>query len=277
MISQAEKIATFRALHEDNGIFVIPNPWDEGTARLLATLGFKALATTSAGMAFSLGLPEGRIDLESVLAHCRTIVAATELPVSADMENGFADAPADVAKIIPQAAATGLAGCSIEDFSGHSDKPIYDFGLTVERVAAAVEATRALPGDFILTARAENYLHGRRDLEDTIRRLQAFEEAGADVLYAPGLNRLEDIKSLCSSVGKPVNVVMGLPGVTFGIEDLAKAGVKRISVGSAFSRLAFGAVLSAAREILDQGTFTFAKDAAGFTQLEEIFRAYEQK
>ncbi|TQV81679.1 isocitrate lyase/PEP mutase family protein [Denitrobaculum tricleocarpae] len=276
MLSQAEKIARFRALHEEDGIFVIPNPWDAGTARVLASLGFKALATTSAGMAFSLGLPEGRINLENVLAHCRSIVSATDLPVSADMENGFADAPAGVAKAIPQAAATGLAGCSIEDFSGDSDKPIYDFGLTVERVTAAVEAARALPGDFILTARAENFLHGRRDLDDTIKRLQAFEEAGADVLYAPGLNKLDDIRSLCSSVGKPVNVVMGLPGATFGIEDLAMAGVRRISVGSAFSRLAFGAVIAAVREILDQGTFTFTKDAAGFAQLEDIFRGYEQ-
>lgn len=276
MTSQAGRIAKFRALHEDEGIFVIPNPWDAGTARLLASLGFKALATTSAGMAFSLGVPEGRIDLESALAHCRTIVAATELPVSADLENGFAEAPTAVAQVIPQAAATGLAGCSIEDYSGDQDHPIYDFGLAVERITAAVEATRALEGDFLLTARAENFLHGRRDLKDTIRRLQAFEEAGADVLYAPGLNKLEDIRSLCESVSKPVNVVMGLPGVTFGIEDLAEAGVKRISVGSAFSRLAFGALLSAAREILDDGTFTFAKDAAGFAQLEDIFRSYDR-
>ena len=276
MTSQAEKIAGFRALHEEDEIFVIPNPWDEGTARLLASLGFQALATTSAGMAFSQGIPEGRINLENALAHCRSIVAATDLPVSADLENGFTDAPEEVANVIPLAAATGLAGCSIEDFSGNSAKPIYDFGLTVERITAAVEAKRALPGDFLLTARAENYLHGRRDLDDTIRRLQAFEEAGADVLYAPGLNSLEDIRSLCSSVGKPVNVVMGLPGVTFGVEDLAKAGVKRISVGSAFSRLAFGSVIAAAREILDQGTFSFAKEAAGFAQLENIFRAYEQ-
>lgn len=276
MTLHAQRIASFRALHEGEDIFVIPNPWDTGTARLLASLGFKALATTSAGMAFSLGVPEGRIDLESALAHCRTIIAATELPVSADLENGFAEAPAAVAQVIPQAAATGLAGCSIEDFSGDHDHPIYDFGLAVERITAAVEATRTLEGDFLLTARAENFLHGRRDLKDTIRRLQAFEEAGADVLYAPGLSKLEDIRSLCESVSKPVNVVMGLPGVTFGIEDLAKAGVKRISIGSAFSRLAFGTLLAAAREILDDGTFTFAKDAAGFAQLEDIFRSYDR-
>ena len=275
MATQAEKVAKFRALHEREGAFVIPNPWDEGTARLLCSLGFGALATTSAGLAFSLGLPEGRVGREVALAHCRTIVEATDLPVSADLEKGFGDDPASVAETIPLAAATGLAGCSIEDHSGNSDNPIFDFGLTVERIAAAVEATRALPGDFILTARAENYLHGRPDLDDTIRRLQAFEAAGADVLYAPGLRKLEDIKTLCDSVGKPVNIVMGLPGVAFGVAELAQAGVKRISVGSALSRLAYGAVLNAGREMLEQGNFTFAKDAVGFAPLEKIFRGFE--
>ncbi|WP_282606634.1 oxaloacetate decarboxylase [Pelagibius sp. Alg239-R121] len=275
MLSQSEKAALFRALHERDGAFVIPNPWDSGTARLLASLGFEALATTSAGMAFSMGLPEGNAGRNATLEHCRTIVAATELPVSADLEKGYGDDPESVAETIRLAAATGLAGGSIEDYSGNSDKPIYDFDLTVERIVAAVEAARSVPGGFVLTARAENYLFGRRDLDDTIRRLQAFEEAGADVLYAPGLSNLDDIKSLCASVGKPVNVVMGLPGATFGVKELAEAGVKRISVGSALCRLAFGTVLSAAREMMDEGRFTFAKDAIGFAPLDKIFQGFE--
>lgn len=274
MNSEAERTARFRTLHEREGAFIIPNPWDVGTARILASLGYEALATTSAGLAFSQGLPEGHLTREATLAHCRLIVAATPLPVSADLEKGFGDDPATVAETIRLAAATGLAGCSIEDHSGDSDKPIFDFDLTVERVVAAVEAARALPGDLVLTARAENYLHGRPDLSDTIRRLQAFEEAGADVLYAPGLHNLDDIRSLCSSVGKPVNVVMGMPGATFSVDDLAKAGVKRISVGSALSRLAYGAVINAAREMTDQGTFTFSENAASFTSLENIFRKF---
>jgi 2-methylisocitrate lyase-like PEP mutase family enzyme len=273
-LSRAGKIESFRALHERPGAFVIPNPWDVGTARVLASLGFEALATTSAGFAFSLGLPEGDISREQALAHCGDIVAATDLPVSADLEKGFGDDPASVAETIRVAAETDLAGCSIEDFSGRPEDPIYSFDQAVERIAAAVQAARSLPHDFVLTARAENFLHGRPDLDDTIRRLQAFEAAGADVLYAPGLKSLDDIRTLCAAVSRPVNVVMGLPGVTFGMAELAEAGAKRISVGSAFSRLAFGALIRAAREIAEQGTFTFSKDAAGFAELEEIFRRF---
>jgi 2-methylisocitrate lyase-like PEP mutase family enzyme len=273
-LSRAGKIESFRALHERPGAFVIPNPWDVGTARVLASLGFEALATTSAGFAFSLGLPEGDISREQALAHCGDIVAATDLPVSADLEKGFGDDPASVAETIRAAAETGLAGCSIEDFSGRPEDPIFSFDQAVERIAAAVQAARSLPHDFVLTARAENFLHGRPDLDDTIRRLQAFEAAGADVLYAPGLKSLDDIRTLCAAVSRPVNVVMGLPGVTFGMAELAEAGAKRISVGSAFSRLAFGALIRAAREIAEQGTFTFSKDAAGFAELEEIFRRF---
>ena len=273
-LSRAEKIENFRALHERLGAFVIPNPWDVGTARVLAHMGFEALATTSAGFAFSLGLPEGTVSREQALAHCRDMAAATDLPVSADLEKGFGDDPASVAETIRAAAETGLAGCSIEDFSGNPDDPIFAFDHTVERIAAAVEAARSLPHDFVLTARAENFLHGRPDLDDTVRRLQAFEAVGADVLYAPGLKSLEDIRTLCAAVSRPVNVVMGLPGVSFGMAELAEAGAKRISVGSAFSRLAFGALIRAAHEIADEGTFTFSKDAAGFAELEEIFRRF---
>ena len=277
MSSQADLAARFRALHERSGAFVIPNPWDVGTARVLASLGFEALATTSAGHAFALGLPEGHLGPDEVLAHCREIVGATDLPVSADLEKGFGDAPEAVFETVRLAAETGLAGCSIEDHTGSAADPIFGFDQAVERVAAAVESARALPHDFVLTARAENFLHGRPDLDDTIRRLQAFEAAGADVLYAPGLRDLEDIRRVCAAVARPVNVVMGLPGVTCTVADLAEAGVKRISVGSAFSRLAFGALIRAAREILDKGGFSFAKDAAGFAELEGIFAGFADR
>ena len=273
-MTAAEKASRFRALHERAGAFIIPNPWDSGTARVLAAMGFEALATTSAGHAFSLGLPEGVLTRDQALQHCRDIVGATGLPVSADLEKGFGDSPESVAETIRAAAGTGLAGCSIEDHTGRRDEPIYPFDLAVERIQAAVEAARGLPRDFVLTARSENFLWQRPDLDDTIRRLQAFEAAGADVLYAPGLRDLEMIRSVCQSAGKPVNVVMGLPGVTFGLAELAAAGVKRVSVGSALSRLAFGAVLRAAREMTEKGTFSFAADAAGFAELEALFTRF---
>jgi 2-methylisocitrate lyase-like PEP mutase family enzyme len=268
---QASRAALFRALHEQNGAFIIPNPWDVGTARILASLGFKALATTSAGLAFSLGVPEGTVGRNHVLEHCRAIVSATDLPVSADLEKGFGDSPESAAETIRAAAGTGLAGCSIEDHTGRRDDPIFPFTLAVDRIAAAAEATRALPHDFVLTARCENFLWGRRDLDDTIKRLQAFEKAGADVLYAPGLHDLDTIRLVCTSVGRPVNVVMGMPGATFGVAELADAGVKRISVGSALCRLAFGAFVRAAREMMDAGTFTFSSEAIGFSELESYF------
>lgn len=268
-MTQATK--TFRALHDGPGAFIIPNPWDIGTARILASLGFSALATTSAGMAFALGVPEGRATAEQVLDHCRQLVAATPLPVSADLEKGFGDSPESVAETIRAAAATGLAGGSIEDHTGDPDKPIYDLPLAVERIAAAVEAARAVPGDFVLTARCENLLWGRTDLDETIQRLQAFEAAGADVLYAPGLYDLETIRTVCSAVTRPVNVVMGMPGATFGADELAAAGVTRISVGSALARLAYGAFIGAAREMKDGGTFGFAAQASGFAEIEEHF------
>jgi 2-methylisocitrate lyase-like PEP mutase family enzyme len=265
------KGATFRALHEQEGAFIIPNPWDVGTARILVAMGFRALATTSAGMAFSLSVPEGRVSREDTLRHCRTIVAATPLPVSADLEKGFGDSPEDVVGTIRAAAGVGLAGCSIEDHTGRREDPIFAFGLAVERIEAAAEACRALPDDFILTARCENFLWGRPDLDDTIKRLQAFEAAGADVLYAPGLRDLDAIRTVCGALRKPVNVVMGLPGATFGVAELAAAGVKRVSVGSALARLAYGSVVRAAREMTTQGTFRFADDAMGFAELEAFF------
>lgn len=260
----------FRALHENGETFVIPNPWDVGTARILANLGFKALATTSAGMAFSMGVREGLATREQVLSHCKLIVDATELPVSADLEKGFGDSPESAAETIRAAADTGLAGCSIEDHTGDPRNPIFDFELAVERVAAAVEACRALPHPFVFTARAENLLWGRDDLDDTIRRLQAFEQAGADVLYAPGLHDLNTIHTVCSAVSKPVNVVMGMPGATFGVSELREAGVTRISTGSALARAAFGEYVRAAREIAEQQTFTFSDRAIGFSDVEAL-------
>lgn len=260
----------FRRLHEGPGAFIIPNPWDIGTARLLAAFGFPALATTSAGMAFALGRADGDVAWSDVLAHCRMIVEATPLPVSADLEQGAGDSPESAAETVRAAAGVGLAGCSLEDYSGDPDNPIYELSLAVERIQAAAESARALPEDFVLTARCENFLHGRPDLDDTIRRLQAYETAGADVLYAPGLRDLETIRTVCSSVTKPVNVIMGLPGATFGVAELEAAGVKRISVGSALARLAFGTVAQAALEMRDQGTFTFAEGIIGFAALERL-------
>ncbi|AXI55356.1 2-methylisocitrate lyase [Sulfitobacter sp. JL08] len=266
-----ETLSAFRALHSQPAAFVIPNPWDTGSARILAALGFPALATTSAGMAFSMGLREGMASRDAVLAHCREIVTATNLPVSADLEHGFGHSPESAAKTIVAAAETGLAGASLEDHTGDPDAPIYDFSLAVERITAAVEACRALQDDFVFTARCENLLWGRDDLDDTIKRLQAFEAAGADVLYAPGLTDLASIRLVCDSLSKPVNVVMGMPGRTFSVADLSAAGVKRISVGSALARLAYGTLVRAARDMAQNGTFDFADDAMGFKELEQHF------
>ncbi|MEM7209148.1 MAG: isocitrate lyase/phosphoenolpyruvate mutase family protein [Pseudomonadota bacterium] len=260
----------FRDLHTAGNTFVIPNPWDTGTARILAKMGYKALATTSAGMAFALGIREGQATNEQILQHCQTIVDATDLPVSADLEKGFGDSPESVGDTIKAAAETGLAGCSIEDHTGDPENPIFEFELAVERVIAAVEASRTLGHDFVFTARAENLLWGRDDLDDTIRRLQAFEKAGADVLYAPGLYDLDTIRLVCSALTQPVNVVMGMPGATFSVDELSDAGVTRISTGSALARAAFGEFVRAAREINDDQTFSFSDRAIGFTELESL-------
>jgi 2-methylisocitrate lyase-like PEP mutase family enzyme len=257
-LTQREKAEQFRAMHAAPRTFVIPNPWDIGTARILTALGFQALATTSAGYAFTIGRKDGAITREDALTHARAIVEATDLPVSADLENCFGDAPENVAETLRLAAATGLAGGSVEDASGDPHRPIYDFSHAVERVAAAVEAVRALPIPFTLTARAENFLHGRPDLDDTIRRLQAFEAAGADVLYAPGLRDMTAVRAVCGAVSKPINVI-ALRGLT--VPELAAAGVRRISLGSALSRVALGAFHRAVREIQTAGTFDFIGDA----------------
>jgi 2-methylisocitrate lyase-like PEP mutase family enzyme len=261
--TQAEKAKRFLALHERPGAFVIPNPWDAGSARLLAGLGFEALTTTSAGLAFSLGRPDGNaaVTQEEALANARAIADATNLPVAADLENGYGDAPEAAAETIRLAGeVAGLVGASIEDASGDRARPIYEFQHAVERMTAAVEAARAHPFPFILVGRAENFLHGRRDLDDTIRRLQAFEAAGADVLFAPGLTRSEDIRTLCASVRKPVNVVVGWKGVPFSVADLAALGVRRISLGAGLHRAALGAFVRAAKEIREHGTFGFTEN-----------------
>jgi 2-methylisocitrate lyase-like PEP mutase family enzyme len=261
METQEEKCRKFRALHARESAFVIPNAWDAGSARILEVLGFEAVATTSAGFAISIARPDGarQVSREETLRNAREIVEATALPVSADLERGFGDAPEACAKTIEEAAAIGLAGGSIEDATGDPDRPIYEFSQAVERVEAAVEAARRHP--FVLTARAENFLHGRPDLDDTIRRLQAFEKAGAEVLYAPGLSDLEAIATVCRSVSRPVNVVMGLKGAAYTVAQLSEAGVRRISVGGAMARAAYGAFVRAAREVRDQGTFSFAAEA----------------
>lgn len=273
MRSQEEKAEAFRALHQRAGAFIIPNPWDIGTARLLAHLGFEALATTSAGYAFSMGRQDNAIGRDETMEHARAIVSATDLPVSADLENAFGDDPEAVAETFRLAAATGLVGGSIEDATGRPDDPIYDHELAAERVRAAVEVTRSLPFPFVLTARAENYLVGRRDIKDTIKRLQAYQEAGADVLYAPGLTSREDIAAVVGSVDRPVNVVMGLQGVQLSLAELSEIGVKRISVGSALSRAALGAFLRAAREMREHGTFTFAAEAVSYRDISAMFGA----
>jgi 2-methylisocitrate lyase-like PEP mutase family enzyme len=274
--SQLEKGERFRALHARPGVFVIPNPWDAGTARILTSLGFEALTTTSAGLAFTLGKRDGdgSVTRDETLANAKSIADATDLPVAADLENGFGDAPEAAAETIRIAGEiAGVVGGSIEDATGDPQRPLYDFQHAVERVAAAVEAARALPFPFVLVGRAENYLHGRPDLDDTIRRLQAFDAAGADALFAPGLTRAEDIRTLCAAVQKPVNVVMGLVGakdLPRTVAELGALGVRRISLGSSMTRAALGAFVRAAREIQEQGTFTFAEAAIPYALANEL-------
>lgn len=270
MSDQQGRALAFRALHDSPDTFVIPNPWDAGTARLLAEIGYSALATTSAGLAFSLGRPNGHgaVTREETLANARSIVEATTLPVSADLENGFGDSPEMVAETIRRAASVGLVGGSIEDATGDPAGPIYCLEHAVARVAAGVEAARSLPFPFMLTARAENFLHGRPDLDDTIKRLKAFEAVGADVLFAPGLPDLDAIRTVCAAVSRPVNV---LAGSRVTIAELGHAGVRRISVGSSPARVALGAFMRAAREIKDTGTFTCFDQAPTYSELNAMF------
>lgn len=270
MTTQADQAQRFLALHRAGEPLLMPNPWDLGSARLLASLGFEALATTSSGFAATLGRNDGAVSRDEAIVHAAVIVAATDLPVSADLENGFADAPAGVAETMRMSIEVGLAGASVEDFTGRADDPIYDIGLAAERITAAAEAAHGGPGRLVLTARAENYLHGRADLADTIARLQAYQEAGADVLYAPGLRTLEDISQVVREVDRPVNVLAleGAPPVA----ELAQAGVSRISVGGAFAFAALGAVVSAAAELREQGTYGFrAGSAAGAAAARRAF------
>jgi 2-methylisocitrate lyase-like PEP mutase family enzyme len=264
MTDQVEKAARFLALHEGQRPLLLPNPWDRGSARLLASLGFEALATTSSGFAATLGRVDGSVTRDEAVAHAASIVDATELPVSADLENCFADDPAGVAETVRLAIEAGLAGCSIEDFTGREDAPIYDAGPAAERVAAAAEAAHAGPVHLVLTARAENYLHGRPALADTIDRLRAYQEAGADVLYAPGPARPEDIRELVGAVDRPVNV-LARPGAP-PVDELAALGVSRISVGGAFAFAALGAVVEAARELSAEGTYAFLERARAGAQ-----------
>jgi 2-methylisocitrate lyase-like PEP mutase family enzyme len=267
MPTHQQKYERFRALHQRPGLFVIPNPWDAGSAKILTALGFEALATTSAGYAFSAGLPDSAaaITREALLENARAIADATSLPVSADLQNGFGSSPDTCVETILLAAKFGLVGGSIEDATGDPQNPIYELNHAIDRISAATEA--AHDSHFFLTARAENFLYGLDDLDDTILRLQAFAEAGADVLYAPGLPSLEAIQKVCASVSKPVNVLMGLQGATYSLEQLAAAGVKRVSVGAAFARAALGAFVRAAREVKDHGTFSFATEAISHAEV----------
>jgi 2-methylisocitrate lyase-like PEP mutase family enzyme len=270
MKTQAEKAEAFRALHARPQAFIIPNPWDVGTARMLAKLGFEALATTSAGFAFSAGLLDNQVGRDRMLAHVAGIAAATDLPVSADLENGFGDEPKTVAETIQLAAATGIVGGSIEDSIDRPGEKVYDIGPATDRIRAAVEAKRALLFPFTLTARAENFLVGIPDLKDTIMRLQAYQEAGADVLYAPCITTREEITAIVKSVDRPVNFLMGTQPQRFTLEELSGMGVRRVSVGSALSAAALGAFLRAAREMKATGTFTYTQEAAGFGEISKL-------
>jgi 2-methylisocitrate lyase-like PEP mutase family enzyme len=263
--------SAFRALHQRSRAFILPNPWDVGTARLLAHLGFEALATTSAGYAFSLGRRDNSVGRDAMIAHAAAISAATDLPVSGDLENGYGDTPKEVAETIRRAAEAGLVGASIEDATNRLDDPIYQRGLAVERMQAAAEIAHTLPFEFTLTARCENYLVGRPDLSDTIARLQAYQEAGADVLYAPGITRREDLATLVASVDRPVNAVMGLQGSPLDLAELSRIGVRRVSVGSALARAAIGAFLRAAEEMRERGSFEFAVGAVSYAEISAIF------
>jgi 2-methylisocitrate lyase-like PEP mutase family enzyme len=271
-MNQSEKARALEALHKGPGLFVIANPWDAGSARLLAAAGFKALTTTSAGLAHAIGKRDGygEVTRAEALENARQIAAAVDLPVAGDLENGYGHTPEDAAATIRGAAEAGLVGASIEDATGDDANPIYGLGLATERIAAAVAAARALPFPFQVVARAENFLHGRRDLDDTIRRLQAFEGAGADVLFAPGLPDMDAIRAVVGAVTKPVNVIVSAGNASMTVAELEAAGVRRISVGSSFFRRAFAAFRDAANEVMTKGTFTFAAQGMGYDELQKL-------
>ena len=271
MTKQIERGKIFRLLHEQDEAFIIPNPWDIGTAKLLAQMNFQALATTSAGYAFSVGKKDNTVEREQMLLHIADIASATDLPVSADLGNCFGDAPETVAETIRLAAETGVVGCSVEDMGSDADNPIYEFEFAVERVRAAAEAAHSLPFQFTLTARTENYLVGRTDLRDTIKRLQAFQEVGADVLFAPGIVKKEEIAEVVKSVDRPVNFIAGLPACNLTFAELSAIGVKRISVGSSLARIALGAFLRVATEMKTSGTFNFSDKTISYKEISAMF------
>lgn len=273
MTNQHEKGVQFRALHQAPGAFVIPNAWDGGSARILAGLGFKALATSSGACAATLGRVDGKVTRAEALAHARNIVAATDCPVSADLEKGFGDSPEEVAETLRLAAETGLVGGSIEDATGNNDRALYDMNHAVERVAAAVAAARALPFPFTLTARSENYLRGNPDLDDTIRRLQAFERAGADVLFAPGLPDLAAVRAVCSALSHPVNFMVAIKGKSFSVAELTAAGVRRISLATSLYRTAMTGLVAAAREVKEAGTFGYLDNALTTADLNKFLQS----
>jgi 2-methylisocitrate lyase-like PEP mutase family enzyme len=266
-VSQSDKAARFRALHQGPRAFVIPNPWDAGSARVLAALGFQALATSSGAKAGVLGKRDGKVTREEALANARMIVEAVDLPVSADLEKCFGDDPKVVAETIRLAGGVGLVGGSVEDATGDKDRPFYDIAQATERVAAAAEAAHAQPSGFTLTARTESFLRGNPNLDDVIKRLQAFEKAGADVLMAPGLPDLAAVRAVCSAVKKPVNFMAGIKGKSFTVAELEAAGVRRISLATSLYRAAMGALLDAAREVKDKGTFGYLDHAVATPDL----------
>ena len=270
--TQKEKAERFRALHAGPRAFVIPNPWDGGSARVLAGLGFQALATSSGACAGTFGRRDGKVTREEALEHARLICSVTDLPVAADLEKGFGDAPADAAETIRMAAGVGLVGGSIEDASGRKDKPLFDFDHAVERVAAAVEAARKHPFPFTLTARTENFLRGNPDLDDTIRRLQAFERAGADVLFSPGLPDLDAVKKVCGALNKPFNFMVGIRGKSFSVYDLEQAGVRRVSLATSLYRAAMSGLIDAAREVSEQGSFAYLERSIATPDLSKYLK-----
>ncbi len=271
-VSQKEKAERFRALHEGPNCFVIPNPWDIGSARLLVGLGFQALATSSAASAAVIGKKDGELTRDEALAHARAILEAVDAPVSADLEKGFGDSPEDVAETVRRAAEVGLVGCTIEDSTGNPAQPLYDLNDATERIAAGAEVVRSLPFPFMLTARAHNLLHGSSDLDETIRRLQAYEKAGANVSMAPGLPDIESVRRVCSSISKPFNFMVGIPGKSFPVAELAEAGVKRISLATSLYRAAMTGFLEAVNEVKDNGTFTFVERVKSTAELLKMMK-----